>query len=225
MNPSSADPPRPLLEVCGARASAVIVQRVPVEKAERFLELQRGITEAARTFPGYQKVDIYPPAGREREEWVVVIHFDDQQALQRWLDSPMRAEWAARFQKEMGEFRLKRLPAGFNAWFSGLVGDEALPSSWKVALSVLLPLYPTVVLLSLVLPAPDRIGLALSILVSNISSTCVLQWVVSPALNSVLAPWLRANGPNNRRFTLVGLLLILAALSLMLALFRLVVTG
>jgi hypothetical protein len=62
-------------------------------------------------------------------------------------------------------------------------------------------------------------------LVSNISSTCILQWAVSPALNRVLAPWLRANGPKNRRFTLVGLLVILAALSLMLALFRLVVTG
>src|SRR5437016_3115867 len=100
MNPSSPDPAQPFLEVRGSGASAVIVQRVPADKAERFLALQDGIVRAAQGFPGYQKVDIYPPAKREHMEWVVVIHFDDPEALQRWLDAPVRAEWIAKFQSE-----------------------------------------------------------------------------------------------------------------------------
>src|SRR5262245_23293856 len=106
MNLSSSDSPGPRLEVRGAGASAVIVQRVPVDRVERFLELQNGIVEAARGFPGYQNVDIYPPVDRERAEWVVVIHFANPETLQRWLDSPVRAEWVARFHNEIGEFRL-----------------------------------------------------------------------------------------------------------------------
>src|SRR5262249_48693597 len=114
MNPSSTDSPRPELEVRHAGASAVIVQRVPPDKAEGFMELQAGITQAARDFPGYQKVDIYPPPKQEQTDWVVVIHFDNQEALQRWLDSPVRAEWIARFHNEIGESRLKQVPVGFN---------------------------------------------------------------------------------------------------------------
>lgn len=193
-----------------------------MEKAERFLELQRGIVEAARGFPGYQKVDIYPPAGRESAEWVVVIHFDDQEALRRWLDAPVRAEWIARFHNEIGESRLKQVPAGFNAWFTGQVPDDRLPPEWKVALSVLLALYPTVMLLSLVLPGADRLGLAVSMLISNILSVCVLQWGVSPALNLLLAPWLGASGMNSRRVTLVGSVLIVSTLAVMTVLFNLV---
>ncbi len=73
MNPSPTDPARPLLEVRHAAASAVIVQRVPADKAERFMELQEGITQAARGLPGYQKVDIYPPAKRQHAEWVATL--------------------------------------------------------------------------------------------------------------------------------------------------------
>jgi uncharacterized protein len=223
MNPSAPDSPGPKLEVRGSGASAVIVQRVPVGKAERFLELQHGIVEAASGFPGYQKVDVYPPAGPERAEWVVVIHFDNQDALKRWLDSPLRAEWITRFRQEIGESRLQQMPAGFNAWFTGVVPDGELPPRWKVALSVLLPLYPTVMVLTLfVMPPVDRFGMALTMLVSNILSVCILQWGVSPALNVVLAPWLRANGKAGRKVTLVGVALIVAVLGVLTALFSLV---
>jgi len=223
MDLSSTDSPGPKLEIRGAGASAIIVQCVPADKGERFLELQRGIVEAARGFSGYQKVDLYPPAGPERAEWVVVIHFDNQGALKRWLDSPVRAEWITRFHQEIGESRLKQVPYGFNAWFTGAVPDGELPPRWKVALSVLLPLYPTVMVLTLfVMPPSDRFGMALTMLVSNILSVCMLQWGLSPALNVVLTPWLRANGKDGRRVTLMGLALIVATLGVLTALFSLV---
>src|SRR5438874_2446537 len=105
MNPSSTDSPGPKLEVRGTRACAVIVQHVPTDKTQRYLELEAGIVQAAQGFPGFQKVDVFPPADRQNTEWVVVIHFDDPEALQRWLDSPVRAEWIAKFRAEIGEPR------------------------------------------------------------------------------------------------------------------------
>src|SRR5436309_14986580 len=108
------------LQAGGARASSVIVHRVPPDRVEQFLELQRGITEAAKAFPGYQATDVYPPAEPQPSEWVVVIHFDGPEALRRWLDSPVRAGWIEKFRAERGDFRLKTLPAGFGAWFATL---------------------------------------------------------------------------------------------------------
>src|SRR5262245_17748112 len=106
MNPPSPDPAPPPLELRGARASSVIVHRVPADCTERFLEWERGVTKAAEGFPGYQATDVYPPSDPRQPNWVVVVHFDNAASLQRWLDSPARAEWTARLPAEIAKFRL-----------------------------------------------------------------------------------------------------------------------
>jgi antibiotic biosynthesis monooxygenase (ABM) superfamily enzyme len=225
MDPSSPNTPGPHVQVRGARASSVIVHRVPPDRAEQFLELQRGITEAAKAFPGYQATDVYPPAERQQSEWVVVIHFDGPETLQRWLDSPARAGWIEKLRNEMGDFRLRTLPTGFGAWFASLVnGSEgALPPPWKIALSVLLALYPTVMVLAICLgPYLNPLGLAVSMLISNALSVSILQWAVTPALNPLLRHWLRANEQKQRAVSLGGLVAILLLLGGMAMLFRLV---
>jgi uncharacterized protein len=225
MDSSSPNTPDPLVQVRGARTSSVIVHRVPPDRAEQFLELQRGITETAKAFPGYQATDVYPPAERQPSEWVVVIHFDGPETLQRWLDSPVRAEWIEKLRNEMGDFRVKTLPTGFGAWFASLVnGSEvALPPPWKIALSVLLALYPTVMVLAICVgPYLNPLGLAVSMLISNALSVSILQWAVTPALNVLLRPWLRAHEYKQRAFFLGGLVAILLLLGVMAILFRLV---
>jgi uncharacterized protein len=201
------------VEVRVSRASSVIVHRVPPGGADRFLEWERGITEATAPLPGYQATDVYPPA-EGQQEWVIVLHFDNPEALQRWLDSPLRAEWLAKLQG--ADFRMKTLPAGFGAWFTGQLGSPGgqLPPAWKIVLSVVLTLYPTVMLLTIFVgPYTNRLGLATSMLISNILSVSLLQWAVTPAFNVVLAPWLRASGPKGKAVTVWGLVLIVLALA------------
>jgi antibiotic biosynthesis monooxygenase (ABM) superfamily enzyme len=219
-NPLLPDAAGPLLEIRGPRVSSVIVHRVPLDCADRFLEWQRGVTQAAEACPGYQATDLYPPAGPKQPEWVVVIHFDNSAALQSWLDSPGRAEWTAKLPAEIATFRLKTLSAGFGPWFAGLVDSGSLPH-WKMALAVLLGLYPTVMLLNVfVLPHHDRFGMALTILMGNILGCCLLEWAVMPALNILLGSWLRANGPAGKTTSAIGLVLIVAVLGGMALLFR-----
>jgi uncharacterized protein len=224
MDPASQYPPRPPLEVRGARASSVIVQRILPDAAGLFMEWQRGITAAAAVFPGYQATEIYPP-GAQQEEWVVILHFDDPRTLQSWLDSPTRAEWVAKRPYEIGNYRLKTLPSGFGAWFAGLIDASggALPPAWKIALTVLFALYPTVMLLTIIVgPYINPLGLAVSMLISNALSCSILQWVVTPWLNPLFGPWLRANEKRQRAYSLGGLIVILLLLLGMTILFRLV---
>ena len=221
---SNPDPTRPVLEVRGARASSVIVQRIDPGAAEVFMEWQRGITTAAAEFLGYQATEVYSPAGQQ-EEWVVILHFDDAGSLQSWLDSPTRADWLAKRPSEIGDYRLRTLPTGFGAWFAGLTDATrgALPPSWKIALSVLLALYPTVMVLSILgVAPPSRFGLSVAMLISNILSVATLQWAVTPALTPLLRPWLFANEPHQRALSLGGLVAILLLLGGTAVLFRLV---
>jgi antibiotic biosynthesis monooxygenase (ABM) superfamily enzyme len=223
INPSALDANHALLNVRGARASSVIVHRVPAGCAERFLEWQRGITRAAEVFSGYQATDEYPPTDSRQPDWVVVIHFDNSEALQRWLDSPARAEWIAKLPAEIVDFQLKTLSAGFGPWFAGLVDHGGLPPHWKMFLIVLLGLYPTVMLLTLFLsPHTNRFGLALAMLIGNAASVAFLEWLGMPVMSRLLGPWLRANGKKTRAFSLVGLALMLAALVAMTFVFHLV---
>jgi antibiotic biosynthesis monooxygenase (ABM) superfamily enzyme len=223
MNPSSPDAARPLLEVRGPRSSSVIVHRVTPGSNAVFLEWQRGITGAAEGFPGYQATEVYPPAADRSQEWVILIHFDSAKSLQDWLASPQRAEWTAKLPREIRQFRLKTLPSGFAAWFAGLAEDgESLPH-WKMFLTVLLGLYPTVMLLTLFLsPHTNRFGLAVAMLIGNAASVAFLEWLGMPVMSRLLGPWLRANGKETRAFSLVGLALMLVVLGAMAFVFHLV---
>jgi uncharacterized protein len=209
----------------GAGVSTVVVQRVPADREQRFVECQRGLTQAVEGFRGYRGTELYPPAEDQHREWVAVIHFNDQESLQGWIDSPARALWVKRLQDEIGDFQLKTLPSGFGAWFAGLVtGPEGKPPpSWKIAMTVLLGLYPTVmVLFVLVGPYLSFLGIALSMLVSNVLSVALTQWVVIPPLMHALGPWLRANTPDMRIFSFGGLVLIWLLLGGLALLFRIV---
>jgi antibiotic biosynthesis monooxygenase (ABM) superfamily enzyme len=212
------------VEVRVCRASAVIVQRVPAAVADWFLEWQRGVSGAAEAFAGYRATDVYPVTDGRADEWVVVVHFEDDKSLQQWLASDVRARWVEKLRAKVGDFTLKTLPGGFGFWFAGLArGPEEVPPSWKVALTVLLALYPTAMLLTLFVgPYTAPLGPALAMLVGNALSVPILQWGVMPVLTRLLAPWLKANTDKQRGFSIAGLVLILFLLVGLAALFRLV---
>ena len=223
MNPAVAHDPIVPMDTRGERISTVVVQRVPVYRVERFLECQRGLTEAAEAFPGYQGTELYPPTDDRQQEWVAVIHFDKQESLKRWIDSPERANWAKVLQDQIGSFQLKTLPSGFGAWFAGLeTGTEKeTPPSWKMAMTVLLGLYPTVMLLAVYVGRYlNPLGMALSMLIANTLSVATCQWVVIPPLTHALGPWLHANAADKRVLSIGGLILIWLFLGGLVVLFR-----
>ena len=171
-----------------SRASSVIVHRVPPAAADRFLALQEELTREAEAFPGYRGTDVYPPADAAADEWVVLIHFVDAAALRGWLDAPVRDAWVMRVRKEVGEFRLQALPAGFGAWFTR--PDAAPPPGWKMVFLVLLGLYPTVMLLTLTVGRiTNPLGLAAAMLIGNALSVSLLQYAVMPLLTRAFGPW------------------------------------
>ena len=94
----------------------------------------------------------------------------------------------------------------FGSWFSfGGDGEIAVSTpAWKSALSVLVGLYPTVVLLTLAISRlwPDA-ELWASLLLGNILSVSLLTWVVMPNVTRALRFWLvesptRSAGPRQR---------------------------
>jgi uncharacterized protein len=210
------------MEVRDARASSVIVHRVPVDNTDAFLDWERGISQAAEASPGYRGTDIYPPADGGLTDWVVIIHFDEAEDLKRWIDSPARADWSAKLPGGLRDFRLKTLAAGFGPWFVAQLDDHGgPPPSWKMALTVLLGLYPTVMLITILVGGHlAHLGKSASMLVGNALSVSILQWAVMPLLEPLLRPWLVVGAGTGRARSAAWLALILIVLAGQAALFH-----
>lgn len=75
------------------------------------------ITSAASRQPGHLGSDVQPPGPQHPDEWTIVYQFADQQQLEGWLQSPVRAELLAEGGALTdGRARVQRIAMG--------VGDE-----------------------------------------------------------------------------------------------------
>jgi antibiotic biosynthesis monooxygenase (ABM) superfamily enzyme len=205
-----------------SRASAVIVQRVPADAVNWFLEWQGEVTRTAQAFRGYCGTDVFPPSPDRQEEWVVLLHFEDDESLNLWLDSPARAVLLKALSGRVGTFDLRRLTGGFGPWFAGQSsGPKGGPPPWKMVLTVLLGLFPTVMVLTMFVgPYTNPLGLSLSMLIGNALSVSILQWAIMPVLTRVLAPWLNAVDSRQKKIAVAGPLVVAFLLAVLVVVFR-----
>jgi len=196
-------------------ASAIISESIPPERREDYLRWIRGINRAAESFRGYRETNVFPPLRSDERGWVTIIQFQTHADLDHWLSSDVRAGWVDQFRKEFGDFALHRVQGGLTPWFA----QQRLPG-WKMVLTVLLGLYPTVMLITLgIMPRMGALPFALTMLIGNILSVAALQWILMPQWNRMLGFWLQPAALIDRRSNLVGTLVVVGAILGMLILF------
>lgn len=172
-------------------AVTVAVSHPPVPGREaEFLAWQQRVIEAEKAFPGFRGSELHRPVPGIQEDWIVLFTFDSSENLERWLSSSERAALLAEGREFRG-FTVKRIANPYGSWFPAGGPGAAPAASWKTALSVLVGLYPTVVILTVAIAETwPGAPLWLSLLIGNIASVCLLTWVVMPVVTRVLHFWL-----------------------------------
>jgi hypothetical protein len=132
------------------------------------------MADAAGAYPGYQATEVYPPTG-DGDEWVIIVHFDDEAMLRAWLDAPERTAWLAKLPRDALGFRQQTMPAGFGSWVAGQTADGTPVPHWKSFLLVLVGLYPVVMLLTLV-ASPRMAGLGMALPCCSATSSAWPSW-------------------------------------------------
>jgi len=178
------------------QVTVVVSHPVSPPDEDAFLDWQDRVTDAERGFDGFRGAELFRPVAGIQEEWTALYRFDSDEHLDAWLESPERQRLLDE-GKRFRNFSLKRISSPFGSWFAppdGEAGGEA-PTQWKTAFSVLVGLYPTVVLLTLAISAIwKKAELWESLLIGNVLSVSLLTWVVMPVVTRALRFWLEPEG-------------------------------
>ena len=174
----------------GDSVTAVASARVRPESRHAYRALHDRMMDAVSRAPGFVRAQLYEPVEGIQDDTVVVFTFDDREHLERWLRSDERAELVASMEPHIEGHRTVNVVGGFAGWFT--LGASQDVKRWKQASVVLLALFPTTLLLTVVRQGvlPD-LPLVPAVLVGNVAGVAILSWLLMPWLTHLLGGWLR----------------------------------
>ncbi|XVQ10892.1 antibiotic biosynthesis monooxygenase [Spirillospora sp. CA-255316] len=205
--------------------TAVVSHEVRTGREDDFLQWQQKTLKAQEKFPGFMGAELFEPVEGIQDRWVVIFRFDTREHLGQWLESDVRQRLLDEGADYFAEYDVHEIESAFSGWFRFGEGPrEGAPPNWKQAMSVLLALYPTVMVLTLTVDrevsnagAPLYLGL----FISNVLSVSILTWFMMPLVNRGLAFWLLPGRARSRRVHIAGTALVVACYVLLIAIFAL----
>ncbi|MEU3923384.1 antibiotic biosynthesis monooxygenase [Streptomyces sp. NPDC029004] len=193
--------------------TAVISHSVRPGKERDFMRWQDKVLKAQEKYPGFMGTELFEPVEGIQDNWVVVFRYDTRDNLDEWLASAEREKLLHEGRQYFSSYDVRKIGSAFSGWFRFGEGDEeGIPSNWKQAMSVVLALYPTVMVLNLTVGKEfDDWGIPgyLSLFISNVLSVSILTWVLMPLVNRALAFWLLPSRARSARTHVGGALVVM----------------
>ncbi len=212
-------------------ASLVVEHTVPAGEGLAFRWWHAKVTRAAKTFKGHIRTDLCAPVrGQQPDQpmkWYSLVHFESPELLNKWVNSRDREALIKRGRKTFASYQFISFSTGLEGWFSRRTGTEQSglgPPAWKQNAAVVLALYPTVIIQSLLFSALGLMqswSLPNSMIINNIITSSVLTWGVMPLVTKLLRFWLQPTyQPTAWKTDVLGAGAVVAALGLMVVLFN-----
>jgi len=206
----------------------VFTHRVRSDKVDAYRVWRQKTIAAQAKYPGYLATDSFEPRGRFQDEWVDIVRYDTVDHLDAWVNSHERQALLKDLDQLVENMHAHRL-TGLEGWFTlnrQLGETVSATPPWKQAFAVLLGLYPTVMLINILLsPWLQHFTFAVQILLGNVLSTILLTWLVMPWVSRSLHFWLATPGrgarPGGRwKMEVLGVFMVVVSLVLCVLVFR-----
>lgn len=177
----------------------VIAHKVRSGCESEFIELQNEFEVEEAGVDGFRGSQLLRPVPGVTEEWTALARFDSKDAVQAWLASSRREQLVKRLEPLVESYETDVVGSSFGSWFSFSMVDGKATPNWKQWMTVLLALYPTVMLLGFATnyaPGGARSSLLpkdwffVNMAIGNFLSTLALTFLVMPAVTWLLRRWL-----------------------------------
>ncbi|WP_327585958.1 antibiotic biosynthesis monooxygenase [Nonomuraea sp. NBC_00507] len=206
--------------------TAVISHNVRPGRERDFQRWQDKVRKTQEKFPGFLGFEAFEPVPGVQEHWVVMFRYDTREHLDAWLESDTRRKLLDEGRHYFADFDVRTVKSAFSGWFrfNGETAREP-PPNWKQAMSVLLGLYPTVMILNLTVGrAFEAVRLPgyLAMFISNGLSVSILTWLMMPLVNRTFTSWLSPSGGGSVFTNIAGALVMVACMALCIAVFGLI---
>jgi uncharacterized protein len=188
--------------------TAVISHEVRPGRERDFARWQDKVLKAQERCPGFMGTELFKPVQGLQDQWVVVFRFDTRAHLDEWLRSSSRAKLLEEGREYFSSFDVRKIGSAFSGWFRfGGGTQEGLPPNWKQAMSVVLALYPTVMVLNLTVGrelADVGVPGYFALFVGNLLSVSILTWLLMSLVNRAFASWLQPRKARTLRNQVAG---------------------
>ncbi|WP_327158079.1 antibiotic biosynthesis monooxygenase [Streptomyces tubercidicus] len=206
--------------------TAVISHEVRPGCEEGFLNWQQKTLREQEKAPGFMGSELFEPVAGVQENWVVVFRFESRANLDDWLASDVRKELLEEGRNYFTAYDVRKVGSSFSGWFRFDHGrDRSAPPNWKQAMTVLLALYPTVMVLNLTVGyGLEKLGIReyIGLFLSNVLSVSALTWLLMPMVNRAFAFWLVPARVRTRRVQLMGIALVMVCYVVFIGVFGLI---
>ncbi|MFI2074261.1 MULTISPECIES: antibiotic biosynthesis monooxygenase [Streptomyces] len=215
-----------LAEQAPETVTAVISHDVKPGREEGFLRWQEKTLRVQEKAPGFMGSELFRPVEGVEDRWVVVFRFDSREHLEDWLGSDARSKLLEEGRTYFASYDVRKVGSAFSGWFRfGKGAEDAAPPNWKQAMSVVLALYPTVMVLNLTVGYElDEFGVPgyVGLFIGNVLSVSTLTWLLMPLVNKALAFWLVPGRARGFRVHAAGALVVALCYLLFIVVFGLI---
>lgn len=178
--------------------TAVIAHLLKPGREADYAAWMHEIIPVAKTFPGYLGVNILRPKPGIQPEYIIVLHFDNHEYLQAWLNSPERQNLIARTQSLIQEREEIQVLTGLETWFELPKRPQpSPPKRYKMALLTWLSVFLTLLVVGRILqPLLAMLPGILAQMMTIGVVVWLLTYVIMPRLTQVMRPWLYPSSKN-----------------------------
>lgn len=146
--------------------------------------------EVMKRFPGFLGGAVQKPTALN-PHWVFMPRWASTEHLMGWDNSPELAARVALLEPLIEGGTQRQRIEGLDFWFTPPTGAVTKPSPWKMMLVTLLVLWPTIIVLGLVLgPIEKMVPFPFSPLVILVPMVPLLEFVLMPLVTRALRGWL-----------------------------------
>jgi uncharacterized protein len=150
------------------------------------------MSKEAIHFEGHMGQNVIRPVTPDDPVYVIILHFDTYQNLQRFMDSELRARWLEKVGHiTEGEVEIEHVP-GMDYWFDlASHTGRAQPPKWKMALVIFVVLTPVAITLgSLSGWLLGDLHRHIRQIITLFVTVALMTWVIMPPVTSLLRRWL-----------------------------------